>query len=71
MVFKLLAWDKSVKDLVRGASVPKDGAQTYQFVGETYYFCSEACRDRFRALPSRYVEAPIKVSESSSGGACC
>ncbi|MBI4609853.1 MAG: YHS domain-containing protein [Candidatus Rokubacteria bacterium] len=73
MFFTLFAKAKTVKDPVCGMAVPKDGASTYQFVGETYYFCSERCRDRFQALPARFLEeAPIKLTDSSgSGAACC
>lgn len=63
----------TAKDPVCGTSVPKDGAPTCQFVGETYYFCSERCRDQFQVLPARYLaETPVKLTDSSgSGGACC
>jgi Cu+-exporting ATPase len=26
---------------------------------KNYYFCSELCRDKFRAAPERYAEHPI------------
>lgn len=62
----------NARDPVCGRSVAKDGAPTYQFVGETYYFCSERCRDRFQALPARYLEISIKLPDSSSNaGGCC
>jgi len=61
-----------VKDPVCGNSVQKEGAFSFQYVGETYYFCSARCRDRFQALPARYLETPIKLGDStSSGGGCC
>lgn len=72
MFLTLFQKSKNTKDPVCGMSVPKDGVPTYQFVGETYYFCSERCRDRFQALPARYVESAVKLTDSSgSGGACC
>lgn len=72
MFLKLFSNGKSVKDPVCGMSVPREKASTYQFVDETYYFCSERCRDRFQAFPAKYLEAPIKLTDSSSsGGACC
>jgi YHS domain-containing protein len=62
----------TAKDPVCGVSVQKEGASTGQFIGQTYYFCSERCRERFQALPTRFVEMPIKLTDtSSSGGACC
>lgn len=61
-----------VKDPVCGSSVPKEGAFSFQYVGETYYFCSERCRNRFQALPAKYLDIAIKLTESSStGGGCC
>lgn len=33
--------------------------ETYQ--GQTYYFCSASCHDKFRAEPDRYVR---KLAES-------
>lgn len=72
MLSRLFTWGKHVEDPICGKSVPEEEASTYQFVGETYYFCSERCRDRFQALPARYVEFTVKLTDSSgSGGACC
>lgn len=71
MFLNLFIKGKTAKDAVCGSSVSKDGAPTYQFVGETYYFCSERCRDRFQALPARYLETAIKVTDSSRPGGCC
>lgn len=28
---------------------------TTDYEGDTYYFCSETCRDKFEADPERYV----------------
>ena len=38
--------------------------------GQTYYFCSTHCLDKFRANPERYVEAgaPKQPSVPTSGG---
>lgn len=72
MFLRLFKMAKAAKDPVCGMSVAKDEAASYQFVGETYYFCSERCRDRFQALPARYVESAVKLADSSgSGGVCC
>lgn len=71
MLSKLFARNNA-RDPVCGRSVPKDGAPTSQFVGETYHFCSERCRDRFQAVPARYLEISIKLPDSSSNaGGCC
>jgi Cu+-exporting ATPase len=71
MFLKLFTMGKNVKDPVCGKPVPKNGTPTCQFVGETYYFCSEGCRDRFQALPARYLETAIKVTDSSPSAGCC
>jgi len=73
MFLKLFTGRKNVKDPVCGKSLAKPEASnvSYEFVGETYYFCSERCRDRFQALPARYLETSVKVSDSSPSGGCC
>lgn len=72
MLWKLLWPRAGVKDPVCGARVSREGALTDRFVGEIYYFCSTECRDRFRALPARYLETGVRLTDSaSSGGTCC
>lgn len=34
---------------------PDDAAATAEYDGETYYFCSEVCRDAFEADPAAYT----------------
>ena len=44
-------------DPVCGMSVdPEHAAGTSGFEGETYYFCSQSCLERFRANPRQYIE---------------
>jgi Cu+-exporting ATPase len=46
-----------VKDLVCGMEIdPKDSAATMDYQGQTYYFCSQACHDRFMAEPETYAK---------------
>ena len=45
-----------VKDLVCQIDLSKDGALTQSHEGGTYYFCSEACRDRFQTNPDKYLK---------------
>ena len=45
-----------VKDLVCKMDVVKDGALTDNFNNRTYYFCSEECRDRFKAEPEKFAK---------------
>ena len=45
-----------VKDPVCGMTIDSDTATARAEVkGETYYFCSTACRDAFEANPGRYI----------------
>lgn len=47
----------SVKDLVCGMTVDTDrAAAKEEHQGETYYFCSRGCAERFRANPAQYVK---------------
>ena len=42
-------------DPVCGMEVDAATAYSEAVGGETYYFCSEKCKDRFEADPERYV----------------
>ena len=45
-----------VKDPVCGMTIDTESAQArVELEGETYYFCSAACRQAFEADPGRYV----------------
>jgi Cu+-exporting ATPase len=45
-----------VTDPVCGMRIDSDdAAATAEYEGKTYYFCSEACRDRFEADPASYA----------------
>lgn len=46
----------TVKDPVCGMEIdPKSAATTAEYKGETYYFCSAACHDKFKAEPEKYL----------------
>ena len=32
-----------------------ENALNYEYKGETYYFCSEGCREEFRKDPEKYL----------------
>jgi YHS domain-containing protein len=34
---------------------PGDSIYTCEYRGETYYFCSSACREQFNFFPERYA----------------
>ncbi|MGH2765419.1 MAG: YHS domain-containing protein, partial [Actinomycetota bacterium] len=46
----------TVRDPVCGMTVdPSSAAGSEEHGGKTYYFCSAACQERFRAQPDRYT----------------
>jgi Cu+-exporting ATPase len=46
----------TVKDLVCGMDIdPDSAAATAEYNGQTYYFCSVACHDKFVAEPEKYL----------------
>jgi Cu+-exporting ATPase len=46
-----------VLDPVCGMMIePADAAETYDYKGQTYYFCMTDCADRFKADPDKYLQ---------------
>jgi Cu+-exporting ATPase len=46
---------ETVKDLVCGMEIdPKSAVATEDYKGETYYFCSESCHEKFKADPQKF-----------------
>ncbi len=46
----------TVKDPVCGMDIdPATAAASEEYEGKTYYFCSEACHQRFVAAPEQYA----------------
>ena len=44
-------------DPVCGMEVtPEEAAGTFDYNGQTYYFCGTSCLDRFKANPLKYLE---------------
>ncbi len=59
-------------DLVCGMTVkPSEAAGSHTLEKKTYYFCSEGCRQKFRADPARYLApgsaAPVTMKAPSGG----
>ena len=49
------------KDPVCGMTVdPADAAGSFEYTGQTYFFCSLGCLEKFRANPSGF----LKVAEA-------
>jgi Cu+-exporting ATPase len=46
----------TAKDPVCGMEIdPRTAAATAEYKGETYYFCSDACHQKFKAEPEKYI----------------
>jgi Cu+-exporting ATPase len=44
-------------DRVCGMNVDeKKAGSTYEYKGETYYFCAEACKNKFSQDPEKYIK---------------
>jgi YHS domain-containing protein len=49
-----------VKDPVCGMFIEEEEAEAEsQYQGQTYFFCSEECKEEFDAEPDRYIEQPV------------
>ncbi len=49
---------EKVKDPVCGVEIDKDEAvATSEHMGQTYYFCSVACKESFEKEPMKYVKS--------------
>src|SRR6266478_10149603 len=55
------AGEHRVKDPVCGMTVdPQNAAGFYEYKGQTYFFCSIGCREKFKADPERFLNpAPV------------
>lgn len=59
---------KTTKDPVCGVSVePGNAAAAAVRNGNTYYFCSTSCRDKFELAPEKYVSASASTEHSQGG----
>ena len=58
------------EDPVCGMDVASDGAamkEAYQ--GQTYYFCSTACQEKFKSAPQTYAQGPQPALAVTNGAA--
>lgn len=59
-----------MKDPVCNMDVsPDDAAASYEYEGETYYFCSEKCRDKFQSDPKEVLEKKEKKKKTQKHAA--
>ncbi len=59
---------KTVKDPVCGMDVRTDAPVNSVYEGQTYYFCSSACKKAFGANPTKYIKG---AQHDMSGHSCC
>lgn len=46
----------AARDYVCGMEIDeKNAAATYQYKGQTYYFCSVACKNKFAEDPEKFL----------------
>ena len=63
-------------DPVCGRSVQTAAAKSTVHAGQVYFFCSQACREKFEAAPAPYLKpgvgvAPPTQQKEHHHGACC
>jgi Cu+-exporting ATPase len=57
--------EQTVKDPICHMNVvPERAAGSYEYKGETYYFCSKGCLNRFQADPEKYLNQPAPAQPS-------
>ena len=60
-----------VTDPVCGMPIESAKAAATEVVrGQTYYFCSPSCHDKFQAAPGQYVKKQSGVAESRGPRSC-
>ena len=63
-----------LRDPVCGMTVAETSPRRLQHAGLTYFFCSDRCRERFRAEPERWLTSPPAqqpASAAAAGGYTC
>lgn len=45
----------------------EEGAPSFEFRGETYYFCSQICKRKFILSPSAFLEEPPMIHRGWCG----
>jgi Cu+-exporting ATPase len=57
----------TIKDPVCGMTVNSREALAHEHAGETYYFCSSHCRDKFAADPKAMLQPDDSAQATSAG----
>lgn len=50
--------EQEIKDPICGMNVDPQSAISYEYKGQTYYFCSDHCRTKFQAEPAKFAPSP-------------
>ncbi len=54
--------NRVVKDPVCGMEIdPESASGSYEYIGETYFFCNPHCLEKFKAEPARYLTQPAAM----------
>ncbi|MBE0603395.1 MAG: YHS domain-containing protein [Deltaproteobacteria bacterium] len=62
--------ETAVKDPVCGMDVETaTAAGRTEYKGQTYYFCSSKCKEKFALTPEQFSGKPAETPKS--GGGCC
>ncbi len=59
----------ATKDPVCGMTVDPGTARSTTLAGQAYYFCSEGCRTKFVANPSKYLNPRAETASTADAGA--
>src|SRR5215510_1993424 len=64
---KSVAAVQTVRDPVCGMSVnPDSAAGSFEYNGQTYYFCSEHCIQRFRKTPTQFIDTTQQTAADAT-----
>jgi YHS domain-containing protein len=58
-------------DLVCGKTVNMAAAKSIVYRGRPYYFCSQDCREKFKAAPTSYVKVTTDQQGKEHRHGCC
>jgi Cu+-exporting ATPase len=63
---------RKVVDPVCGMRIRKrEAVATLEHEGETYYFCSEMCKEEFIKDPMKYMGSEHQTKNTGRGCGCC
>jgi Cu+-exporting ATPase len=67
MKSRIIVGSQRVKDPVCGMEInPKTALGSYEYEGETYFFCNERCLEKFKAEPAKYLTEVATTTHEKS-----